>query len=124
MKNQSRAIPESEALDTTLSKEQVIKVFIICSGLGHIKRGYESFTQECFDALSQEPLLDVTLFKGGGKSSEKEIALWNFPRNAPLTQQIGRITDTLFGRGAYGVEQGSFFLSLLPHLYFKKPDVI
>jgi len=50
--------------------------------------------------------------------------LWNFPRNAPLTQQIGRITDTLFGRGAYSVEQGSFFLSLLPHVYFKKPDVI
>ncbi len=124
MKTKSGAIPASEGLDTSLTKEQVIKVFIICSGLGHIKRGYESFTQECFEALSQEPLLDVTLFKGGGNSSEKEIALWNFPRNAPLTQQIGRITDTLFGRGAYSVEQGSFFLSLLPPLYFKKPDVI
>lgn len=102
----------------------MIRVFIICSDLGHIKRGYESFTQECFEALSHEPLLDVTLFKGGGQSSDKEIALWNFPRNAPLTQQIGRITNILFGRGAYGVEQGSFFLSLLPHLYFKKPDVV
>ena len=124
MKTKSRAIPASEVLNTSLMKEQVIKLFIICSGLGHIRRGYESFTQECFEALSQEPLLDVTLFKGGGKSSEKEIALWNFPRNAPLTQQIARITDTLFGRGAYTVEQGSFFLSLLPHTYFKKPDVI
>lgn len=124
MKTKSRVIPESEALDSNLSKEQVIKVFMICSGLGHIKRGYESFTQECFKALSQELLLDVTLFKGGGKSSEKKIALWNFPRNASLTQQIGRITDTLFGRGAYSVEQGSFFLSLLPQVYFKKPDVI
>ena len=121
MKTKSRAIPAS---DTNLTKEQMIKVFIICSGLGHIKRGYESFTQQCFEALSQEPLLDVTLFKGGGNFSKKEITLWNFPRNAPLTQQIARITDALFGRGAYGVEQGSFFLSLLSHLYFKKPDII
>jgi 1,2-diacylglycerol 3-alpha-glucosyltransferase len=124
MKTNSREIPASETLDTNLTKEQVIKVFIICSGLGHIKRGYESFTQECFEALSQEPLLDLTLFKGGGNSSEKEIALWNFPRNAPLTQQIARITEPVFGRGDYAIEQGSFFLSLLPHLYFKKPDVI
>lgn len=124
MKTNSRAIPASETLDTNLTKEQVIKVFIICSGLGHTKRGYESFTQECFEALSQEPLLDLTLFKGGGKSSKKEIALWNFPRNAPLTQQIARITEPVFGRGGYAIEQGSFFVSLLPHLYFKKPDVI
>ena len=78
MKPKRKILIESEVLDTKMSKDRVTKVFVICSGLGNIKRGYESFTQECFEALSQEPLLDVTLFKGGGKSSEKEIALWNF----------------------------------------------
>ncbi|WP_373545974.1 glycosyltransferase family 4 protein [Chamaesiphon sp.] len=124
MKPKSTTIIDSKALENNLNKDRVIKVFIICSGLGHIKRGYESFTQECFEALSQEPLLDIALFKGGGDSSDKEIVLWNLPRNAPLTQKISWITDKLFGRGAYFLEQSSFFLSLLPHLYFKKLDVV
>ncbi len=60
----------------TLNKDnKITKIFIVCSGLGHVKRGYESFTQECFNALFQEPTLDITLFKGSGDSSEKEIVL-------------------------------------------------
>ncbi|MBD0262264.1 MAG: glycosyltransferase family 4 protein [Tolypothrix sp. Co-bin9] len=101
------------------------KVFVICSGLGNVKRGYESFTQECFDTLSQESELDVTLFKGGGETSQKEIALWNLPRNAKVSNILGEITDKLIGRGGgYFIEQVTFFFSLVPHIQSKKPDVI
>ena len=98
----------------------MIKVFLICSGLGNVKRGFESFTQECFDALSQVPELDITLFKGGGKSTDRQISLWNFPRDSWLGIQLGKLT----GRGAYFVEQVSFTCSLLFHIFRQQPDVI
>jgi len=110
----------------TLDKDnKITKIFIVCSGLGHVKRGYESFTQECFNALSQEPTLDITLFKGGGDSSEKEIVLWNLRRDDKLAIFLGDITEKLFRRGeGYFIEQITFFLSLVPHIQTKKPDVI
>jgi 1,2-diacylglycerol 3-alpha-glucosyltransferase len=57
----------------------MIKVFLICSGLGRIDRGFKSFTQECFDALFGEPGLEVTLFKGGGIADASQVALRNLP---------------------------------------------
>ncbi|MHC5673731.1 glycosyltransferase family 4 protein [Nostoc sp.] len=98
----------------------MIKVFLICSGLGNVKRGFESFTQECFEALSQEPELDITLFKGGGKSNHRQISLWNFPRDSSVGIHLGKLT----GRGAYFLEQVSFVCSLLPHIYQQQPNVI
>lgn len=98
----------------------MIKVFLICSGLGHVKRGFESFTQECFDALSTESSLKITLFKGGGESKATEIVLGNFPRNSWVATQLGKAT----GRGSYFIEQVSFFFNLLPYIYREQPDVI
>jgi glycosyltransferase involved in cell wall biosynthesis len=103
----------------------MIKVFIICSGLGHIRRGYESFTQECFDALAQDPAIDITLYKGGGKSSKKQIALWNLPRNSPWTRRVARIVTMAIRKAKpHLLEQVTFGFSLLLDIYFKKPDVI
>lgn len=88
-------------------------------------RGYESFTQECFDALSKDDELEVTLFKGGGASSPNQIAVWNLPRNWPLTQWLGDVTEKFIpNRGAYWLEQITFGLGLLPHLIAQKPEVI
>lgn len=103
-----------------MNNKNVTKVFLICSGLGNVKRGFESFTQECLYALSQEPELDITLFKGGGKSTERQITLWNFPRDSWLGIHLGKLT----GRGAYFIEQISFVCSLLPHIYRQQPDII
>jgi glycosyltransferase involved in cell wall biosynthesis len=102
----------------------MIKVFIICSGLGHIKRGIESFTQEAFKALSPVESLDITLFKGGGKPDQKEIVLWNLPRQNPMTIKLSKIFKKDERRDPYFLEQFSFFLSLIPHLYIQKPDLI
>lgn len=98
----------------------MIKVFLACSGLGNIKRGFESFARECFDALVKEPSIHITLFKGGGDFQEKEITLWNLPRNDWRAIQLGKLTK----RGAYNIEQSTFFLNLLPYIYREKPDII
>lgn len=98
----------------------MVKVFLVCSGLGNVKRGFESFTQECFDALSKEHYLDVTLFKGGGESLGKVITLPNLPRDTWMAIQLGQIT----GRNGYYFEQASFVVSLLPHIQREQPDVI
>lgn len=98
----------------------MVKCFILCSGLGHVNRGYESFTQECFDALSVEPEIDITLFKGGGSIGEKQVRLWNLPRNSRLGAWLGRKTH----KNGYWVEQVTFTVSLLPHVMRRKPDVI
>ncbi len=97
-----------------------MKIFIICSGLGNVQRGFESFTQECFEALSQESSLEISLFKGEGKTQANSITLSNIARDSWAGIQLGKLT----GRGAYFIEQVSFFLSLLPHIYRQQPDVI
>lgn len=99
-----------------------IKVFLICSGLGEVQRGYESFTRECFDALEDEPTLDIYLFKGGGKTVKKqqEYRLLNLKRKYFINQMLSRFT----GKDAYYFEQITFFFSLIPYIISKKPQVI
>lgn len=97
-----------------------MKIFLLCSGLGWIKRGFESFTQECFDALRSYSDFDVYLFKGGGKADANEIVLWNTPREG----QIAKIIATLSGKDAYFIEQATFTISLLRFVIREKPDVI
>ncbi len=97
-----------------------LKVFIICSGLGRINRGYESFFRGCFDALSADPSLDMTLFKGNGENHTKESSLWNIPRDGRLAKLLGQAV----GRSGYFIEQLTFFMALLPHVFLKKPKVV
>ena len=103
----------------------MITVFLVCPGLGHVRRGYESFTQECFEALDPNPTLDIKLFQGDTTSTHDATALWNLHRNHSFTQQLA----SWFGKHSnlsdpYFLEQASFFLSLIPHIYWKKPDII
>ena len=98
----------------------MINVFLICSGLGHTQRGFESFSQECFAALSNRPELDITLFKGGGVSRDREIRVWNLPRQGWLAKFFGQILK----RNAYYVEQVTFFVGLLPYLIKQKPELV
>ena len=96
------------------------KVFIMCPGLGHINRGYETFTRECYDTLSGSPEIDLTLFKGAGTSSKKEIAIWCLQRNKPTAKFLAK----LFKKDGYYFEQMSFLFSLIPYLLFRKATII
>ena len=100
--------------------EAMIKLFLVCPGLGNVNRGYESFTRECFDALATHPDLKTSLWKGGGKSAPKEVVLWNLPREGRAAQWLGGVTR----RGRDFVDQVTFGLSLLPRISRLKPDVI
>jgi glycosyltransferase involved in cell wall biosynthesis len=95
------------------------KVFIVCAGLGHVRRGLESFTRECFDALRDDPALDITLFKGGGASGDKDFTLWNLPRHGH-----GARWGRLIGRNTMFMEAFTFTLSLIPHIRRARPQVI
>lgn len=97
-----------------------MRIYLVCSGLGHINRGYESFTRECFEALRKQPGLEIILFKGGGPSQPGDVTLWNLPREERLARWLGRVA----GRGAYVVEQVTFALALLPHLLRHSPDIV
>lgn len=102
----------------------MLRVFILSSTLGYIKRGLESFSQEVFDALLQDNSLDITLFKGSGKPSYKEIVLWNMPYNAKITREISNIFSKESWRNPYFLHQLSFFVNLLPYIHIKQPDII
>lgn len=98
-----------------------IRVFLVCSGVGHVHRGYETFARECFEALVNEPSLDLRLFCGAGKSSARSIVLrTTLPREGKAAQWLGRRT----GRGAYVVEEATFFAGLIPYLLWARPDVV
>lgn len=97
-----------------------IKTFFICSGLGVINRGYESFTRECFDALKTDQRIDAYLYKGGGASIKREKTLFNLPRFKTSAKFLGK----LFGKEGYTIEQFTFCISLIPFIILKKPQVI
>jgi 1,2-diacylglycerol 3-alpha-glucosyltransferase len=103
----------------------MIRLFLLCSGLGHVRRGYESFTEECFAALSSHPELDISLFQGGFTSIDSAITLKNLPRNHSFTRQLANLSKKSSNfSDPYFLEQASFCFSLIPHLYIQKPDVI
>lgn len=59
-----------------------MRVALICSGLGNVKRGHETFARETFNMLRDE--IDITLFKGGGEDSESEITIPNLARGSSV----------------------------------------
>ncbi len=112
----------------------MIKIFLLCPGLGRIQRGYEASFQQCFNALSEDASLDVRLFKGKGISKERELTLWSFDRFGKTAKILGKLAEKfgeLTGKGDYLIKTGtsfieyaSFTLSLLPYLQKYKPDII
>ena len=112
-------------LQKSFTHKKVIKVFLVCPTLGYINRGIESFSQECFQALSNVSSLDVTLFKGAGNSSEKNITLRSLHNNSWLKfQLVQSFRIVRNNQSRRFIEDGSFFLSILPHLYYSRPDIV
>lgn len=95
-------------------------VFLVCTGLGRINRGYESFTRECFETLIKVNSFKLFLLKGGGNKSPQQRVPGHIPRNSPLAHFVSKIT----GKDRYFIEQFSFFIGMLPLLLRKRPDVI
>jgi 1,2-diacylglycerol 3-alpha-glucosyltransferase len=95
------------------------KVFIVCTGLGRVNRGFETFAQECFDALKKnDKSLEFILLRGAknGKLIDNEYVCWNMSRQS---------TTRLLGPdNAYRFENMTFVLSLIPKIVHDQPAII
>lgn len=98
-------------------KKDKSTVFLVCTGLGYINRGYETFTQQCFDSLRSEDDFDLYLLKGGGKSDKKN-RIFVVP-NIPRFSFVGKLV-----KNGYRIEQLSFIIGMLPLLFIHKPKII
>lgn len=96
------------------------KVFFVCTGLGHIRRGYESFTEECFDALKDTNVFDLYLLKGGGERKQREILVPCIKRKSKFAKVLSHITK----KETYWLEQLSFLFGMIPSIMKHKPVVI
>jgi 1,2-diacylglycerol 3-alpha-glucosyltransferase len=106
-----------------------LKLMIACSGLGRVRRGFESFADECFDAFrGSDRVLPALLHGPGEVTRANEFA-------APLISQhqpLGRAYGWLRARGqegrrqyeAFSLEQYTFGLSVARHARQQGTDVI
>ena len=106
-----------------------LKVLVACSGLGRVRRGYESFADECFDALRRSDRVTAQLLHGPGEVTRPgEFAAPLVSHRAFLAEAYARLR----ARGyrprrdyeAAGVEQASFGLAVARHAARHGTDVI
>jgi glycosyltransferase involved in cell wall biosynthesis len=98
-----------------------VKVAILCPGLGHVGRGFESFAQECADALRADGRLDVLLVKGAGRAGDGERTAWSIRRGSRAAWAWNRLADRT---DPYRLEQATFAVGVLPILARERPDVL
>jgi 1,2-diacylglycerol 3-alpha-glucosyltransferase len=97
-----------------------IEVFLVCSGLGHVNRGFESFSDECFRALLDADSVHLHLFQGAGTPEPRRTVLRTLGRKSLLARGAARVLR----RDAFWVEQRSFFHRLVPHLVRRRPELV
>ena len=97
-----------------------MKIFIVCTGLGSINRGFETFSRQTYEILRKEENLDVYLLKGKGDSVENEIPIKNIYRYS----LGGKLFAKIFRKEGYIFEQITFAFASIPTLLNKKPDII
>jgi glycosyltransferase involved in cell wall biosynthesis len=102
------------------TRSAAARVLLVCSGLEHAHRGFESFARECFDALRGEAELDLMLVKGSGPAPAGEITIPTLTRDAPAARALARV----WGREPFRVEQLAFGTSLLPLITRRRPEVV
>lgn len=122
MHDDRRAVPSlpTPPKNTPTTTQRPVRVFLPCTGLGRQRRGFETFTLECADALRADPRIALTVFAGGDVPGTPARTRWNLPRDGTLSSLVA----PLLRRDRYFVEQASFFLSFLPALVTGRPDVV
>lgn len=98
----------------------VVRVALLCTGLGRQRRGFEAFTRAVHTALRGAGGLELSVYGGGGDVRAGERAVWNLPRASRTAQAASRLT----GWGPYYIEQATFFAGFLPHLLSWRPHLV
>jgi glycosyltransferase involved in cell wall biosynthesis len=94
-----------------------MKVALIGSRVGYIDRGFESFTRTLFDLVKND--LDITLFKGSGTRSSREIAVPSLWCDRGI---LSRMNLPVHKRLL--LNERTYALGMLPHLLGNQYDVI
>ncbi|MEM7789901.1 MAG: glycosyltransferase family 4 protein [Verrucomicrobiota bacterium] len=94
-----------------------MKIALVGSRVGYIDRGFESFTRNLFERLKDE--IDITLFKGTGESSSKEIVVPAFRIEGGVLSKLG-----VSFRSREKIQERSFALGMLPWLLRNRYDAI
>jgi 1,2-diacylglycerol 3-alpha-glucosyltransferase len=95
-------------------------VALACAGLGHVSRGFESFTRECFQALQSRAELRPLLLKGSGPARAGEKVVPTLRRKAPMSKAVARA----FAVDTYTLEQATFATAAMRTLAREKVDVV
>jgi 1,2-diacylglycerol 3-alpha-glucosyltransferase len=99
----------------------VIKIALVCCGLEHIQRGFESFSRELFDNFRDQEIV-MHLYKGSGKKYSNEFVIPCIKKDASILKFLPRTSKGFYHK--YKVECYSFALGMLPHLIKKQYDII
>lgn len=91
------------------------RVAVVCSGIGVVSRGFERTMRDLFDTVGDSA--DLTLFKGAGPATSREVPLRALRRTSPLLAPVG--PDR-----AVAIELATFALRLWPQLAAGRFDVI
>src|SRR5437764_9168647 len=88
------------------------RVLLVCSGLDHARRGFESFARECFDALREDPGVHIELVKGSGPRGERERSIPSLRRDRMPARALARVLRVR----PFRAEALAFALALQPLL--------
>lgn len=89
-----------------------MRIALACPGVGLSQRGFERMFLDLYRLIEHD--VDVTLFKGGGPESAREIVPAFLPRNGRFVNAVP--VHRLLGRSPIHVECLTYALALLPHL--------
>jgi 1,2-diacylglycerol 3-alpha-glucosyltransferase len=98
----------------------VVRVLLVCTGLGIIHRGIETFFREAFDGLKRTEGLELRIAKGAGPAAPDERPIWNLPRTGIAARFIGAV----LGRNGYTVEQWTSLFSVLAQIRNFRPHLV
>lgn len=95
------------------------KIYLVCTGLGVVQRGFESYMYSLATKL-KEAKFDFILFSGG--KPDQEISFWK--RIASIHRK-NKVVNLIFGsRIASEIELTTFFFSLCFQIFRNQPSVI
>ncbi|MBL8564838.1 MAG: glycosyltransferase [Hyphomicrobiaceae bacterium] len=104
----------------TAANAERIRVLMLCTGVGRLGRGIETFFADAFNGLKDDPSLDVTLVIGAGTTGPRQERAVSMSRTGRIAPAIGR----LLGRDGYAIEQISSIPSVLAKIRRFKPKVV
>jgi len=96
------------------------KIAIACSGLGYIRRGLETFTEDLFHQLERTQEFQVFLLKGAGPPKHNEVSIWHLRRNFFFSRIVGKIVH----QHPFYIQNVTFALGMIPFLIRRKPAVV